>query len=123
MAETSDNGRQPSTDSLASFPAPERDALGHPFRREILRALGRETAQLSPAELADSGLLPCSAGCAAYHLQVLAHCGLAAGVESEVASDGVAQRFTSLIEDGDPALAILRETTQSDRRHLAPASS
>lgn len=121
MSETGDNGRL-TVDMPAGIPAAERDALGHPYRRQILRALGRQPLKLSPSELTESGLLPCTAACAAYHLQVLANSGLADPAEPEAAGSGIRRRFSSLVGPGSPVLTVLRETEQPDRRRLATAA-
>lgn len=123
MSETGHGGQRLPADLVANIPADARKALEHPYRRQILRALHREAVKLSPSELTESGLVPCSLSCATYHLLVLAGSGLAEGVESEPVGGRVTRRFSSLVDDGSPVLTVLRDTELSDQRHFALAAS
>lgn len=123
MSKTSESEPRLAVKMPASIPVAGRDALGHPYRRQILRALQREAVKLSPAELTESGLLPCTPACAAYHLQVLTGSGLAESVETEAVGSGITQRFAARIDEDGPVLSVLRETEQSDQRRLAATAS
>lgn len=123
MSQTSSNGQQLPADLLVDLPAGAREALSHPYRRQILRDLHGEKVSLTPAELTETGPAPRSLSYAAYHLRVLVGSGLAATAEAEPAGGTVANRYSSLVEDGSPVLTVLRHTDQSDQRHFALTAS
>jgi len=120
VVETED-GRLPA--ALAASLEPKlQDALGHPVRREVLRALhGGERAR-SVAEI--DAQLPFRAGELGYHLQVLQRLG---AVASKPVS-APARRVTELASEvgGDGRVrSVLRATERWDRerRELAAKAS
>jgi predicted ArsR family transcriptional regulator len=105
------------------LPADARSALQHPYRRQILRALQKDAVKLSPSQLTESGQVPCSLPCAAYHMQVLAESGLVESEESAPVRGRTKRHFSSLVDEGSPISAVLRDTEQSDQQHFALAAS
>lgn len=119
MTGRSDSGR-PFPGRLGGRLTPEAlDALGHPYRRQILRALHRDVSSLSPPELTESGLLPCSLSAAVYHLEVLENAGLVGEVDAGQEGSVTVRHFASRVEAGSTVAEVLRETDDADRQRLA----
>lgn len=116
--------RQPLPERLAArLPAGVRDALQHPYRRQIVRALHRDVRELSPSEVAESGLVPCSIGCAAYHMDVLARAGLLRGPEAVRCSGSVTRSYSARTAGAGAVAEVLRETEQADQRFFTAGPS
>lgn len=92
-------------------------ALLHPYRRQLLRAL-EQVRMLSPAEVANSGLLPCGLTTAAYHLTVLADAGLVRQ-EPPDPSDRTFRFCSAEAEPAGPLAEYLRQTLEEDEEHIA----
>jgi DNA-binding transcriptional ArsR family regulator len=107
----------------ARIPAELRGALEHPYRRQILRALDRDVLQLSPSELAEAGLIPCSTSCVSYHLRTLYDAGLIQKDRSESIRGTTTDYFSSSIGAQAGVLDVLRSTERSDNQLLAPATN
>lgn len=101
-----------------------RDALGHPWRREILRVLHTSRRPRSIGELAIA-LPPISAARISYHLQALRRNGVVStGGASAV--EGRHHVYRSLVAADAQALAVLRGRERSDqgqRKALASRKS
>lgn len=104
------------------LPREVRDALGHPFRRQVLRVLDGDAQRLNAAELSQSTPLPCSVSSASYHLCVLSKSGLVEIVGSESAAGTVQRYFSSRPGRNRLVQQILGETEQTDQRLLADAA-
>lgn len=107
---------------LASALEPKlQDALGHPLRREIVRALGDSKRPLSIAELvAQVGSV--SAAEVSYHLQVLRRCEVVSGEGARLGGAGRHCSYGSLITGDADARSFLRATEQLDREQRRAAA-
>jgi predicted transcriptional regulator len=121
MAEDSDIGPPIPAHLELRVPDGTRKALQHSYRRQILRVLHRDVQKLSAAELAESGLVPCSISCAAYHLRVLEEASLVATAPPATGSPG--QCYSAALEGHGAVLAVLQDTALSDEQHLGGRSS
>lgn len=99
---------------LAATLRPElQDAIGHPVRREILRALNQSGR---PRDLVEIGgdLQGLRVGQLSYHLQVLQRSGAVAS-EPPCAELRSRASYASAVCDDGQVRAILRATEQGDR--------
>lgn len=80
------------------------NALGHPMRRRVLRAMLDASAEISPRELAVALSEQLSA--LSYHVRVLAECGAIELVRTERIR-GSTQHFYRAVVSADWALAAL----------------
>ncbi len=97
-----------------------QDALDHPVRREVLRALHGERPARSVAEI--GARLPVRSGQLSYHLQVLRHCDT---VASELAGGGVDRgraRYASAVSGDRGVRSVLRATERWDRERTEAAA-
>jgi hypothetical protein len=104
----------------AQLSPPTRDALGHPVRRQILRALNDSDEPRGPAEIAAATLPHTSISVISYHAQVLASrdCVALAGTRQE---DGtLACLYTAKVADNEQVSAVLRATRELDRWAVEP---
>jgi DNA-binding transcriptional ArsR family regulator len=99
-----------------------RDALGHPFRRQILRVLDSGAPKLSAADLSQSGPVPCSISSASYHLCVLTESGLVEIVSAESAAGSMKRYFSSHPDQNRLVQRVLDDTEENDQRLLADAA-
>jgi len=91
-----------------------QDALDHPIRRELLRALNRSERPRSIGEIA-AQFPPFGLSRLSYHLQVLWRSGTVASEPSCAGSgDGPAHYASEVFDDGQ-VLAVLRATERWDR--------
>jgi len=112
---TADDGRL-DDDVLASLEIALQDALNHPTRRDILRALHEEQCSRSVTEIVGD-LAPLKRSEVAYHAQVLkdSEC---VGVEgSRPAPGGREQILASLVTASAQVQLILRATRHTDQTH------
>jgi DNA-binding transcriptional ArsR family regulator len=114
------DGRLPA--GLAAMLGPElQDALDHPFRRDVLRALDRSGRARSVAELG-AELPALRRGQLSYHLRVLRRLGV---VASEAAGDGAGPHalYASAVFEDDGVRAVLRATERWDRKRRDVAAA
>ena len=104
------------------LPREVRDALGHPFRRQILRVLDGQHPKLSAADLSQSGPVPCSVSSASYHLCVLTKSGLVEVAGSESAAGSMTRYFSSRPGRNRLVQRVLGDTEKNDQRLLADAA-
>jgi len=108
---------------LAAELEPElRDALDHPIRREVLRALAGSRKSHSISELGVE-LRGFRDGQLYYHLQVLQQAG---AVALEPADEGAGQgraRYASAVPEVREVRAVLRATEQWDRKQREAAAA
>jgi DNA-binding transcriptional ArsR family regulator len=119
MGENSHEERRLPEHLTQQLPREVRDALGHPFRRQILRALDGESPQLSAADLSQSGPVPCSVSSASYHLCVLTKSGLVEIVASESTAGTIKRYFSSPPGRDGLVKRVLSDTEETDQRLLA----
>jgi DNA-binding transcriptional ArsR family regulator len=106
---------------LAAPLGPElQDALDHPIRRELLRALGQGRRPRSIAEIGAElgGFRPGQLG---YHLQVLRRSGAVASVPAGL-SAGHGVRYASSVSGDGQVRAVLRATERWDRERREAAA-
>lgn len=106
---------------LDSLEPKMRDALGHPWRREILRVLHTSDRARTIGELA-TALPPISAAQISYHAQAL-HRGEAVDGEGISPVAGRHRAYHSLVAADAEVLAVLRERGQPDRRQRRTAAA
>jgi hypothetical protein len=112
---TADDGRLPG-DLLATLEPEFQDALNHPTRREILRALHEESRSRSVTEILGE-LAPLRRGEVAYHAQVLKDSECVGVVGNRPAPGGQEQVLASLVAGSEQVLLVLRVTRHLDRNH------
>ena len=90
-------------------PEPSHDALNHPVRRQILRALIESGRPLAPAEIVAAGLPRASLSAVAYHAGVLERSG-------EVSRTGgeLPPRYTTELAQDPKVVALLEATRRAD---------
>jgi Helix-turn-helix domain len=98
-------------------------ALGHPYRRQILRTLSAAGQKMSTIQLEASTGPSCPLSCTAYHARQLEEADLVAQVGSEAAEGTLTLFYSSLIGDDRLVHAVLQATEISDQQHLAPAAN
>ncbi len=86
------------------------DALGHPMRRQILRAMLDSPVEISPRELAAKLSKQLSA--LSYHVRVLAECGAVELVRTQQIR-GTTQHFYRAVITANWALSALRASDDS----------
>ena len=91
-----------------------QDALDHPVRRELLRALNRSERPRSGGEMA-AQLPPFGLSRLTYHLQVLRRSGAVASESSCAGPGGGRALYASAVFDDGQVLAVLRATERWDR--------
>lgn len=112
---TAEDGRL--ADEMLAILEPElQDALNHPTRREILRALHEESCSRSVTEILGE-LAPLRRGEVAYHAQVLKDSECVGVVGNRPAPGGQEQVLASLVAGSDQVLHVLRATRHLDRNH------
>jgi DNA-binding transcriptional ArsR family regulator len=112
---TADDGRL-GTDVLAGLEIGLQDALNHPTRRDILRALHEERRPRSVTEILGD-LAPLRRSEVAYHAQVLRDSECVAVDGFRPAPGGREQILASLVAASDQVQLILRATRHSDQSH------
>ena|SRR5215211_6728402 len=91
-----------------------QDALDHPVRRELLRALNRSERPRSIGEMA-TALPPFGPSRLNYHLQVLHRSGTVAAEPSCAGPGGGHAHYASEVFDDGRVLTVLRATERWDR--------
>ncbi len=105
-----------STDLAASLEPSLQDALNHPLRRSILRALHARGCPRGVAEILGD-LSPFTRGEVGYHLQILLRSGSVVDDGTRPGLAGRERLYESRLA-GDPRVAaVLRATTEFDREH------
>jgi hypothetical protein len=112
---TADDGRL-DDDVLASLEIALQDALNHPTRRDILRALHEERRSRSVTEIVGE-LAPLRRSEVAYHAQVLKDSECVGVDGSRPAPGGREQILASLVATSDQVQLILRATRHTDQNH------
>lgn len=102
-------------DLSAELTPPERHALEHHLRREILRTLHRSDGPRSPAEIAASLPDGNSLSLVSYHANVLESCGSLSLDDVESNSEALSHRYTSKVAGDTRIVAILQATEALDR--------
>ena len=105
------------------LPAELRDAMGHPYRRQILRNLQDGGREQSASELRDCGCIPCTLSCLTYHLTVLVDAGLVRRVPVGSVEGRVVHTFAPALEETPAVTEVLEATAISDGPHLEPAQA
>jgi predicted transcriptional regulator len=95
------------------------EALRHPVRCQILRALLESDRTLSPVELWKAGKVSCAVPCASYHMRALERQGLVKHASSEPVRGALKHCFSPAVEGEASILTVLRKTERSDSRLLA----
>lgn len=113
---TAEDGRL-AAEMLAVLEPELQDALNHPTRREILRALHDESRSRSVTEMLDD-LAPLQRGEVAYHALVLRDSECVGVVGNRTASGSQEQVLASLVAGSDQVQLVLRVTRHLDRHHL-----
>jgi hypothetical protein len=113
---TADDGRL-AAEMLAVLEPELQDALNHPTRREILRALHDERRSRSVTEMLDD-LAPLRRGEVAYHALVLRDSECVGVVGNRTASGTQEQVLASLVAGSDEVQLVLRATRHLDRSRL-----
>jgi DNA-binding transcriptional ArsR family regulator len=91
-----------------------RDALSHPVRRQILRALNDSADPRSPSELATMALPQASLSVIGYHVHVLASCGSIALAATRPTQDGIEALYASTVAGDEQVVSVLQATRQID---------
>lgn len=112
---TAEDGRL-AAEMLAILEPEFQDALNHPTRREILRALHEESRSRSVTEI-HGELAPLRRGEVAYHAQVLRDSECLGVVGSRPAPGGQENVLASLVAGSDQVLLVLRATRHQDHNH------
>jgi DNA-binding transcriptional ArsR family regulator len=101
-----------------------QDALDHPVRREVLRALNRSVRSQSTLEVR-AELRAFGPSQLRYHLQVLRRSGAIASDSAAADTGGAGPRYASEVVDDGEVKAVLRATEGGDRlrREAAAAAS
>jgi DNA-binding transcriptional ArsR family regulator len=92
-----------------------RDALSHPMRRQILRALNGSSEPRSPSEIATAALPQAGVSVVSYHAQVLETCGSVAMTGIRQVPGGVARLYASKVAGDEQVAAVLQATRGLDR--------
>lgn len=92
-----------------------RDALGHPVRRQILRALNESSEPRSPSEIATTALPHASVSVVSYHAQVLETCDSVAMTGTRQVHGTVALLYASKVAGDEQVAAVLQATRGHDR--------
>jgi len=90
------------------------EAISHPVRRRILRAMGDAGAPSSPAEMAKQLELP--AGTVGYHTQVNARLGAVEPEEERIAGVAAERPYRTTIIGDPPIESLLEETRAYDEQ-------
>lgn len=122
MGENSHDNQRLPVGLAGQLPMEVKDALGHPFRRQLLRVLNGGGRRLSAADLANAGPTPSPVSRTNYHLRVLTGSGLLELAGSESSGGSRKQFFASRSDQTDPILQVLGDTAESDQRLLADAA-
>jgi len=93
----------------------ERDALGHPVRRQILRALNESSEPRSPGEIAAVTLPHTGVSVVSYHAQVLENCDSIVMTGTRNAHGNVARLYASKVAGDEQIAAVLQATRGLDR--------
>jgi DNA-binding HxlR family transcriptional regulator len=99
------------------LPAELRGAMGHPYRRQILRRLDDGDGERSTAELRECGCIPCTLPCLTYHLGVLVEAGLVRRIPTGSVEGRIVHLFAAA-DHGQAVAEILQTTAALDGRHL-----
>jgi DNA-binding transcriptional ArsR family regulator len=99
----------------AQLPPSTRDALGHPVRRQILRALNESGEPRSPSEIAATALPNASVSVISYHAQVLETCDSVAMTGTRQVHGSVARLYASKVAGDEQVAAVLQATRGLDR--------
>jgi hypothetical protein len=97
-----------------------QDALGHPLRRQILRALNESGQARSPGEIALATLPRASVSVISYHAQVLETCDSVAITGTRQVPGGVARLYVSKVAGDEQVAAVLQATRGLDRWAVDP---
>jgi hypothetical protein len=100
--------------SVALTP-PQRHALEHHLRREILRTLHRSEGPRSPGEIAAALPTEASVSLINYHAHVLESCGSLSLADVQPTGETLARRYTSKLAGDIQIVAILQATEALDR--------
>jgi|SRR3954447_3513619 len=98
-----------------------QDALDHPVRREVLRALSQGGGSHSVAEIG-AELRAFGLGQLGYHLQVLRRSGAVASVAVDLGTGQNRARYASEVCEDAQVRAVLRATEQGDRERREAAA-
>jgi DNA-binding transcriptional ArsR family regulator len=98
----------------AQLPASTRDALGHPARRQILRALNESSGPRSPGEIATAVLPHASVSVVSYHARVLETCDSVAMTGTRQVHGSVTRLYASKVADDEQVAAVLQATRGLD---------
>lgn len=91
-------------------------ALGHPYRRQLLRQLLAGRGGRSAAELRDRDCASCGLACVSYHLGVLADAGLIDRVPTGQIEGRTVHVFTAGPGPSAAVAELLAKSEASDRR-------
>jgi DNA-binding transcriptional ArsR family regulator len=105
-----------STDLAASLAPPCRDALNHPLRREILRALHSGERAAGASDILGR-LSPFSRAEVAYHLQILQRCECVTSRGTRPGPVGREHLYESTIAELAGVADVLLATQGLDREH------
>ena len=105
------------------LPAGVRSAMGHPFRRQILRILYESDGERSASELRECGCIPCTLSCIVYHLSVLADSGLVRRVPVGSVEGRLVHTFAADLDDQPAVREVLEATATADGVHQEPAQA
>lgn len=94
---------------------PQRHALEHHLRREILRTLHRSEGPRSPGEIAAALPTETSVSLISYHAHVLESCGGLSLADVQPAGETLARRYASKLAGDTQIVAILQATEALDR--------
>ncbi len=97
-----------------------RDALGHPLRRQILRALNESSEPRSPSEIATATLPHASLSVISYHAQVLETSDSVAMTGTRQVPGGLARLYASKVAGDAQVAAVLQATRGLDRWAVDP---
>jgi DNA-binding transcriptional ArsR family regulator len=92
----------------------DRDALGHPVRRQILRALNESDAPRSPLEIAATTLPQRGVGVVSYHALVLAGCGSVRLSGTRQVRGSLARLYVSAVAEDEQIASVLQATRELD---------
>lgn len=96
------------------------DALDHPVRREVLRALNQNGRARTAAEIS-AELRPFRLSQVGYHLQVLRRSGTVASGPADLGGGQARARYASEVGADGRVRAVLRATERSDRERREAA--
>ncbi len=94
--------------------ATTQDALGHPLRRQILRALNESPEPRSPSEIATAALPRASVSVVSYHARVLESCGSVAIAGTREVQGADASLYASKVAGDEEVAAVLQATRGLD---------